>query len=269
VSSDRSGSATYYAGLLRTLQRLLALEAVQVEPAMQHAAQELANVLAADKIDVFVHDPQADALVAVATSDTPMGRRQHKLGLDRLEMQRGGRAIQVLQTGEPYLSNDVPQDCVELRAIVEDLGVRSAAYVPLYLVEQCRGVLLASSAEPDRFTREDLDFLAAVARWIGLVADRAKRVELLTRQAAEAGYGLAAGQRLNVLTPRQREIAALIARGYSNAEIARELVLVPGTVANHVEQILGRLRFRNRTEVAALVAETGLHRGQERAAGAQ
>ena len=67
-------------------------------------------------------------------------------------------------------------------------------------------------------------------------------------------------QLLGELTPRQREIAGLIARGYSNAEIARELVLVPGTVANHVEQILMRLGFLNRAQVAAWAAELGLHR---------
>jgi DNA-binding NarL/FixJ family response regulator len=74
-------------------------------------------------------------------------------------------------------------------------------------------------------------------------------------------YRAAAEQLVGVLTPRQREIATFIARGYSNAAIARELVLVPGTVANHVEQILTRLGFRSRTQVAVLAAELGLHHG--------
>jgi DNA-binding NarL/FixJ family response regulator len=228
---------------------------------MQHAAQELSDVLAAEKVDIFMHDPQASMLVAIGTSNTPMGRLQQQLGLHRLLLQHGGRAAHVFQTGEAYLSPNAQQDSIELRAIVYDLGVRSAVYAPLSIGEQRRGVLLASSAEPEHFTREDLHFLQAVARWIGLVADRTERVELLTRQAAEAGFRAAAGQLVNALTPRQREIAALIARGYSNAEIARELVLETGTVANHVAQILDRLGFRNRTQLAAVVAETGLHRG--------
>ena len=62
------------------------------------------------------------------------------------------------------------------------------------------------------------------------------------------------------LTPREREVVTLIAEGLSNAQIARRLVLTPGTVANHVEHILRRLSVRSRTEVAALVAEVGLHR---------
>jgi DNA-binding CsgD family transcriptional regulator len=64
------------------------------------------------------------------------------------------------------------------------------------------------------------------------------------------------------LTARQREVAALIARGCTNAEIAELLVLTKGTVANHVEHILNRLGFSNRALVAAWAVEQGLLRGE-------
>jgi DNA-binding NarL/FixJ family response regulator len=57
-----------------------------------------------------------------------------------------------------------------------------------------------------------------------------------------------------LLTPRQFEIAGLIARGYSNQRIAEALVLTPGTVANHVQHILDRLELRSRTQVAVWYA---------------
>ena len=60
------------------------------------------------------------------------------------------------------------------------------------------------------------------------------------------------------LTRRQLEVARLIAAGRSNAQIARELVLTPGTVANHIEQILRRLDAKNRAQVAAWIVERGL-----------
>lgn len=60
------------------------------------------------------------------------------------------------------------------------------------------------------------------------------------------------------LTARQRQIAALIARGLSNAEIARALFLTEGTVANHVEHILTRLGAANRAQIAAWAALQGL-----------
>jgi two-component system, OmpR family, sensor kinase len=264
MSAEQPESGTHQARLLKTLQGLLALDATELGPAMQQAAQHVAEVLGADKVDVFLHDPDADALVAVGTSDTPMGRQQRALGLDRLPLLGGGRAVHVFRTGEPCLSLFADRDVVELPAIIQRLGVRAGIYVPLAMAGERRGVLLVSSARPERFDQEDLGFLEAVARWIGMVGERALHVEQLTRSAAEAGYRAAAEQLLGGLTPRQREIAGLIARGYSNAEIAGELVLVPGTVANHVEQILTRLGFRSRAQVAALAAELGLHRPDTR-----
>ena len=48
------------------------------------------------------------------------------------------------------------------------------------------------------------------------------------------------------LTPREHEVAILVSRGYSNRQIADELVVTPGTVANHVAHILGKLGYRRR-----------------------
>jgi non-specific serine/threonine protein kinase len=55
------------------------------------------------------------------------------------------------------------------------------------------------------------------------------------------------------LTRRESEVAELIARGYTNQQIADALVLTRGTVANHVAHILGKLGVTNRTQVAAHV----------------
>jgi DNA-binding NarL/FixJ family response regulator len=62
----------------------------------------------------------------------------------------------------------------------------------------------------------------------------------------------------NLLTRRQCEVAALIARGYSNRQIAKELVVTPGTAANHVAQIIERLGVANRTQVAIWAIARGL-----------
>jgi DNA-binding CsgD family transcriptional regulator len=58
---------------------------------------------------------------------------------------------------------------------------------------------------------------------------------------------------LDELTPREHEVATLLARGYSNKQIAQSLVLTQGTVANHVAHILSKLGVTNRTQVAALI----------------
>jgi DNA-binding NarL/FixJ family response regulator len=48
---------------------------------------------------------------------------------------------------------------------------------------------------------------------------------------------------LDVLTPREREVLALMAEGRSNGGIARQLWVTEGTVEKHVHQILGNLRL--------------------------
>jgi DNA-binding NarL/FixJ family response regulator len=57
------------------------------------------------------------------------------------------------------------------------------------------------------------------------------------------------------LTPRQHEVAMLIARGLTNGQIAERLVVSPHTVERHVENILGRLRLSSRVEVAVWMVE--------------
>jgi DNA-binding NarL/FixJ family response regulator len=62
------------------------------------------------------------------------------------------------------------------------------------------------------------------------------------------------------LTRRQQEVAGCIAEGLTNEQIARRLVLTPGTVANHIEAILRRLDVRGRTQVGVWAVERGLYR---------
>lgn len=60
-----------------------------------------------------------------------------------------------------------------------------------------------------------------------------------------------APEHASVLTAREREIVQLIARGLSNRAIAEELVISPATVARHVANILTKLGYTSRTQVAA------------------
>jgi DNA-binding NarL/FixJ family response regulator len=62
----------------------------------------------------------------------------------------------------------------------------------------------------------------------------------------------------STLTRREREIALLIARGLSNKGIADELVISPATAARHVTNILTKLGFTSRAQVAAWAVDNGL-----------
>ena len=60
------------------------------------------------------------------------------------------------------------------------------------------------------------------------------------------------------LTPRQREVLALMVEGFSNAQIAKQLCISPSTARFHVSQILGKLGAANRAQAAALAVRYGL-----------
>jgi NarL family two-component system response regulator LiaR len=60
------------------------------------------------------------------------------------------------------------------------------------------------------------------------------------------------------LSPREREVLALIAQGLSNEEIAKRLVISPATARHHVSACIQKLGAANRAEAAALAVKYGL-----------
>ena len=59
----------------------------------------------------------------------------------------------------------------------------------------------------------------------------------------------------NTLSPREREVAQLIARGLTNREIGDRLELSERTIETHVARICRKLGFRRRTQIAAWIGE--------------
>ncbi len=58
-----------------------------------------------------------------------------------------------------------------------------------------------------------------------------------------------------MLTAREREIAGLLTRGLSNRGIAGELVISPATVARHIANIMEKLGYTSRAQIAVWAAE--------------
>ena len=69
-----------------------------------------------------------------------------------------------------------------------------------------------------------------------------------------------AEKRLGALSSREGEVLRLMARGYSNAEIARELFVSDATAKTHVSNVLAKLRLRDRVQAVIFAYESGLMR---------
>ena len=84
---------------------------------------------------------------------------------------------------------------------------------------------------------------------------------LVARMPSAAAVGASAGRRadgVGALTPRQREVLLLIARGLSNSEIEAELGITRATCRSHITALLARLGARDRAQLVIAAYEAGL-----------
>jgi DNA-binding NarL/FixJ family response regulator len=97
----------------------------------------------------------------------------------------------------------------------------------------------------------------SVASGDSLLSPSVTRI-VIDRMARQRHVDSAADERLEELTPREREVLELVARGLSNGEIAAALVIEESTVKTHVKRILMKLDLRDRVHAVILAYETGI-----------
>ncbi|MFI7616226.1 response regulator [Nonomuraea terrae] len=113
---------------------------------------------------------------------------------------------------------------------------------------------LLKSGDP----RELIAGIHAVADGAAYLSPKVARSVISRLQGGRMARGAVARDRIEGLTEREREVLALLGAGLSNAEIARELHIVEGTVKAYVSAILTRLDVRNRVQAAIIAHEAGL-----------
>jgi two-component system, OmpR family, sensor kinase len=209
---------------LRTVQRLLEIPAANLETALTHASDAVADALAADKVDAFLYDETRDSLCALGVSTQPLSNLQRRLGLDVLPVSNGGSVVAVYVSGEPLVVADLREMEDELRGVKEGLNARSQIAVPLLVGGKRRGVLAVVSQEPGIFTDDDVAFVKGAARWVGVLAEHSELTASIERTALEAGR-----------RSRAEEIIAVLAhdlRGYLSPVMLRLYLIRNRAVAD-------------------------------------
>ena len=126
-------------------------------------------------------------------------------------------------------------------------------YVARALADGASGFLL-KAADP----RELLIAVRAVADGAAYLSPRVARRVIAGLRVTGLGRPAAARRKVEALTPREREVLALVGRGLSNQEIAHRLHLAEGTVKAHLSSILRSLDVQNRVQAAITAYEAGI-----------
>ncbi|WNV89771.1 response regulator transcription factor [Umezawaea sp. Da 62-37] len=127
------------------------------------------------------------------------------------------------------------------------------AYIARALGGGASGFLL-KAGDP----RELLAGVHAVADGAAYLSPRVARHVITELSGGRLTRATTARTRVATLTSRERDVLALVGTGMSNAEIARRLHLVEGTVKAYMTSLMDRLSVRNRVQAAVLAHEAGL-----------
>ncbi|WP_328606722.1 response regulator transcription factor [Amycolatopsis sp. NBC_00345] len=152
----------------------------------------------------------------------------------------------------------------EIRRLLPETGVimlttfGEDAYIERALGLGASGFLL-KSGDP----RELLAGVRAVADGAAFLSPKVAHRVISRLSGGQLSRGVAARERIEALTVREREVLTLLGGGLSNADIAARMYVVEGTVKAHVSTILTRLGVRNRVQAAITAYEAGLVGGSE------
>jgi predicted ATPase/DNA-binding CsgD family transcriptional regulator len=188
-------------------------------------------------------------------------RTAASLHAESLTIFRGlGEKLGIAQTLERLgvAVSTAPEQAVRLFAAADALRANIGAVMPPYDRGDYDAVLTSA-----RSTLGEKAFAIAWAAGRAMAADRAADYAITLNEAFASpgrdGMRKSATKKPgDLLAPREREIAALVAQGLSNRAIATRLTISERTAEAHIQHILNKLRGRSRSQIAAWAVQHGL-----------
>jgi DNA-binding NarL/FixJ family response regulator len=198
---------------------------------------------------ILVVDPDDDAraaavAVAVRLGYAPRAAENADLVLERLDDERPALAI---------VAVELPGHTSGLE-LMRELHAAYGEGLPVILVSTKR------TAPLDRVT----GLMLGADDYVAKPFDRGELLERVRRSLRRAGAAAVNGNGRTPpddeprLSPREREILALLADGKSQAQIASTLVISPKTVATHIQHLLSKLGVHSRAQAVAMAYRLGL-----------
>ncbi|MGX4689522.1 response regulator [Streptomyces sp. JNUCC 63] len=187
------------------------------------------------------------------------------------EAAHGGEAVELARTARAdvvVMDVRMPElDGIEAtRRIAADEDLAGVKVLVLTTYDTDEHIIDALRAGASGFLVKDtkpqdlLDAIRTVAAGEALLSPgpTARLIERVVR--THPGTAPAPGRpgALSELSPREREVLVLVARGLNNREIADALVLSPLTAKTHVSRIMGKLGARDRAQLVVIAYESGL-----------
>ncbi len=189
------------------------------------------------------------------------------------EATNGAEAVEQARATRPdviVMDIRMPQlDGIEAtREIAKTTGLQQVRVLILTTYDTDAYVFEALQAGASGFLLKDagpaelLHAVRVVAAGDALLAPRITR-RLIARFTAQRVATQSGEDRLAVLTPREREVLALVGEGLSNDEIGGQLYLSPATARTHVSRAMAKLGARNRAQLVVIAHQTGLVNPQQ------
>jgi DNA-binding NarL/FixJ family response regulator len=146
--------------------------------------------------------------------------------------------------------------------VLLDVSVAVVVFVASLALLSHSGLVSGSDGIAEtRLESHQLDLIAVVLAAAGdaLLSPSVTR-RVIDRMARQPAPDLAGQAKLGGLTPREREVLELMARGLSNREIAATLVVEESTIRTHVKRVLLKLGLRDRVQAVIFAYENGINR---------